>query len=282
MVEPPRDAADYSAELSRWVSVPPPASESKEGRGANWSRVEWKVYEQGGRAIARRLERQPRPTLNDRNSYRPPFQINVFFAADGPVLREPHTRPNKERISRDRLAKVEDGWLFAANGGEWGGAIWWFAPDGSRHYKVSDDQVGQFHETTAGLLATEGLAHMGLNHGKVIRLKQSSSGKWVSEKFASLDAAPAVSLLDRDGSLLIASFKDLVRVRMNGQAETLLPEARVCWKYLYPGSMIVLPSGDIFLGMRFAVTRLRKTVTGYEPFWLIPDKAYWKTIPNEP
>jgi hypothetical protein len=281
MVEPPRTNANYPADLSRWVSVPPPASESKERHGANWSQVEWEVYEQGGRAMARRLEGRP-STLNDRNSYRPPFHINVFFGANGPVLREPHTRPNKERISRDRLAKVQDGWLFAANGGEWGGAIWWVAPDGSRHYKVSDDQVDQFHETTAGLLATEGLAHLGLNHGKIVRLKQNSSGKWVSEKFASLDAAPAVSLLERDGCLLVATFKDLVRIHMNGQVETLLPESRVCWTYLYPGSMIALPSGDIYLGMRFAVTRLRKTITGYEPSWLIPDKTYWKTLPTEP
>ena len=61
--------------------------------------------------------------------------------------------------------KVADGWLIGRNAGEWGGDLWWYAPDGKTHYKVSDEQIHGFLQTKDGLFAFEGLEHLTLNMG---------------------------------------------------------------------------------------------------------------------
>jgi hypothetical protein len=200
---------------------------------------------------------------------------------NGPVFLEPVTQPGQQRISKERIIRVRDGWLYIVSSGEGGGFVWWISSDGTKNYKVSSDQVSQYFQTAAGLLATEGSAH-GFSRGKVIRLKLSASGRWISEKFAPLNAAPAAAHLARDGSLLVATDADLVCVRTNGTVETLIPASRACWQENWPHSMVVRPSGDIYMGLSFAVARLRKRGRSYEQSWLIPDTAYWKTLPTEP
>jgi hypothetical protein len=274
----------YSADLSRWLAVPPPHHDSDENLRANWSDIWWEVYEDAGRVLVRGYsERRPKEMLNSQNSYLLPFEIGpVLFSGEGPIFRDYVTRPGTQRIARQSLIRISDGWLYLVNGGEWGGFVLWISSDGTRYYKVSDDQVHQYFRTSAGLLATEGLGHLGINEGQVIRVRRTWFGRWISEQFAPLTATPFVARLMPDSSLIVVIYDDLVRIRMNGRVETLLPSSRSCWRFTHPGSIVILPSGDIYLGMTFAVTRLRKTGNSYEPSWLIPSKSYWKTLPTEP
>ena len=253
----------YPHELRRWQEVAVPARSDAGCRrvwlfAANYSTYEWRVFVQDGEPQAQLKSEMPavRPR-------RPDFTPR----ADGLGL-----APN--------VIEVADGWLVGFNQGEFGAALYWFSRDGENRYKVSAHQVvGFFPRADGSVDAPEGLAHLGLSRGTLIRVvRLEADGRWQAETLQALPGAPYAGVRCRDGSLLLVLASALVRIDVDGRSTTLLGD--VPWSGLYPNSCVLSPDErQLFVGMRqfvgefdLAARRLRL---------LVPAAAFLNRLPEE-
>ncbi len=243
---------DVPGDLEKWIETDPPKDGTGRWRVANYDiRHEW--------VVALRDDR-PKVRLRDRTDEAPaplPFDVEPYSS-------------KQRRFS----IKVTDGWIVAYNAGEWGGAIWWYSPDGQERYKISEAGVHGFIPTEEGLLALEGLAHMRRDKGRILRLTEAPGGRWKSEDFVDLKHAPEVCVKAADGSLIVATTRRLLRVvPASKKVEVILDD--VFWGGLYPNSMVITPAGVTYLGMRHGVAKVEKEKGGSRRLrWLLPNKAF--------
>ena len=180
----------------------------------------------------------------------------------------------REGLAGERkAAKVDDGWIIGFNAGEFGAGLWWFSPGGETRYKISDDHVVSLIPTSSGLLAAVGLAHGSGEpyKGRILRLSRNSNGPWVTEELVDLGGAPEVASKNVDGSLVVATFNRLLRIfPASKKTEVIVDNA--FWGGLYPNSLVIAPSGIIFVGMRHGIAKVEKKGKSYKVFWLIPKK----------
>ena len=127
-----------------------------------------------------------------------------------------------------------------------------------------------FLATDRGLLALEGLAHMGTNRGQLIQISRGKDGPWKSKPLVDLGDAPAAAAQDKDGNLLVVTYERLLRVRPDNRFDILIDKA--FWAGLYPNSIVIEPEGDIDIGMRFGVARLTPA-KNWHVTWLLPNQA---------
>lgn len=251
--------ADPPEDLTKWVRTPL----TKKNQGY-WDRAnhdlknDWFVFLRGDRPSVRLKTEAERSRRGDGLPL--PFTIEGGTAAEG-------------LYGRRFSAKVADGWIVGFNAGEWGAGLWWFSPDGKTRAKISKDHVIGFVETDAGLLALEGLAHLGSSLGQVIRLSKGKDDLWHSESFVDLEGAPAACAKESDGSLVVATYDRLLRVHPASKKMDVLVEDAY-WGNLHPDSMISSPSGTIYLGMRHGVVEVAKEAENYKVNWLIPYAHY--------
>lgn len=256
---------DFPSDPRRWYATSLPAEGSDRWYQAQWDEEhEWVVFVgEGGPRV--RLRGVPAP-------FGPaplPFKIERGTHSDG--------------LAGRRLAeKVDDGWIVAFNGGEFGAGLWWFSPDGKKRHKISDDHVVDLFPTGSGLLALEGLAHGTMSIGKVARLSRGEGGRWKSEFLVNLRHAPEVATKAADGSLVVATAARLLRVFPDTKKiEVIIGQES--WGNLYPNSIATTPSGSIFVGMRHGITRVEKEGGLYRISWLMPSREFakWK-VPEPP
>ena len=227
-----------------WVSFP--ISDDALNCG-NYSKREWEVKLDDGQLKVVSPSNKNQPLL--------PFTI----AADSKM----ESGLKGER----RVEKVENGWLVGFNAGEWGGALWWFSEDGKIRKKLTDENVVGLAKTSTRILALTGLAHLGMDHGKVFDVTQDKTGKWKADVLVNLGAAPQTFIVESPESVLVITTKSLVRVKTEGSAEQLYQHR---YLFLYPNSMTLSKSGIIHIGMRHFVTRLTPTQAGYKEDWFVP------------
>src|SRR5262249_8549827 len=99
---------------------------------------------------------------------------------------------------------VDDGWLVGYDHGEFGGALFWFSTDGAQHEKISDHQIVDFLPGKDGVLAIEGVAHMSISAGSLLRIARPAPGwHWVAATLTTLPAAPRAVVRRADGTLLV-------------------------------------------------------------------------------
>lgn len=105
------------------VAVPEPGTPAHErlGHALGFSRSDWTVTAAGGRAAVE-------PGAPEFAGSRPPFALDVPEVPE--LVRTPVA-----------AAEVDGGWVVAYDRGEWGGAVWWFSPDGRERREVSRHQV---------------------------------------------------------------------------------------------------------------------------------------------
>ena len=108
-------------------------------------------------------------------------------------------------------------------------------------------------------------------------MSRSSNGIWTAAKWADLKDAPRVGLVEPDGSILIATIKRLIRVHPDKSEEVLVSDA--FWWALYPNSIVRTSAGDIYLGMRHGIVRLKAGVAG-KTEWLLPNKQFIDAKPR--
>jgi hypothetical protein len=94
---------------------------------------------------------------------------------------------------------------------------------------------------------------MGTDEGRVFQFA-SSTGRPELRLVSDLQASPQAAVAETENSALVLTTQRLWRVPPQGAAETLCALESL---YLYPRSIAVLPSGDVWVGMRHFVARLR-------------------------
>lgn len=246
----PQQRGQFPSDLSRWVHTEPPLPDSAAVSAANRDDLHvWRAVLVGGRMVAQ------------------PFNPD---ASTGPLPRF-HPKETRAFLGRRSWQRVSDGWLVGLDAGEWDGSLWWFSPDGRRRYKVSDDQVHFFLNTPSGLVACEGLAHITIQRGHVTQLVRTS-GRWRVARRIDLHDAPQVGLVDADGSLLLVTYGQLLRVHRDGVVEPLIKDA--FWAGLYPHAITRDTNGDLYVGMRHGFALLHPSGTTYQVQWLVPDRSF--------
>ncbi len=226
---------DFPEDLGKWIAVEPPEKNSDDWLAANHSSHEWTVILRDGR---------PRVLRRDPSLQRPgalPFEIAPGMADEG-------------LAGRRYTSRVNDGWIVAFNAGEFGAGLWWFSPDGKTRRKIAEAWIGGFVRTDSGLLAIEGLAHKGESRGRILRLVRDPQGRWNAEDIVEPEECAQVAVKAADGSLLVATTAELLRVDPSTKkAKVLVQDA--FWGGLYPSSMVVGQDGTIYLGMRQGVAQ---------------------------
>ena len=165
------------------------------------------------------------------------------------------------------VIRVEDGWLVGIDRGEFGGALWWFSSDGKNSKKLADENVVGFAQSSSGMMALTGLAHLGIDTGKILRITNGAAGNRKIEMLVDLGAAPRIFVVESPDSLLIMTTRGLVRVKSSGVVEQLLSTN---YALLYPNSMTLSTSGVVHVGMRHFITRLTPTGNSYREEWFVP------------
>ena len=252
----------YSRDVTKWQeSALPPESRAGDRSAwfyaANYSNLEWHVFTQDGK-----------PSASHGND------------ATGPRPARPKFTPKAAKFrGGSAFAEVDDGWLVGFNQGEFGAALYWFSRDGKRSYKVSDHQVVDFFSLPNGIHAIEGLAHMGMSEGSVIRIARPKAGAhWEAISVAKLPFAPYAVSLRRDGTMLITLSDSLVSIGPGRKIHTLLADAP--WGGLYPSSSILLPDEQrLYIGMRQFVGEFDLTTKKCR--FLIPSKEFLNKLPKE-
>lgn len=105
----------------------------------------------------------------------------------------------------DVALRVDDGWLAGASRGEWGGELVFIGDDGLTQ-RVLDENVEDIYRLGTRIVVVVGLAHMMMNNGELVEVKEGSDGRWSSETWRVLPGAPAASFLVAPQALVIETI----------------------------------------------------------------------------
>jgi hypothetical protein len=253
--------AEYPGEVARWQEVPLPAATDRGERviwssAANYAAVDWRVFVKNEQIHAqlrdtKRLEKGEGPAFTPvAGQFR---GASVYFA-------------------------VDDGWLVGFNKGEFGAALYWFSADGQRSYKISGHQVISFFSQGSGIYAIEGLAHMGLSRGSIVRIdRPSGEAHWQASTVTTLPQAPYAVAVRPDGRMLLTLSGALVSVGKDGKLTTLLADAP--WGVLYPNSSVLSADGEkLYVGMRQYVAEV--DIPTAKLRFLLPSAEFRNVLPQ--
>ena len=254
----------YLRDVAQWQEVAMPAKSDQAAwmvwsYAASYSRHEWRVFIKDGLVNAQLCDEAPEKRPNRPN-----------FTPKAGTLRGPSA-----------FAAVDDGWLVAFNHGEFGAALYWFSQNGERSYKISGHHIVDFFSFQNGVYAIEGLEHMGISKGSVIRIDRPTGGtRWQTASVAELHFAPYAVSLRRDGNMLITLSDSLVSVGIAGKIQTLLAEADAPWGGLYPNSSVLSPDEQkLYIGMRQFVAEFDLTTKGFR--LLVPSTEFLNKLPHD-
>lgn len=254
--------APYPARVEYWVTASMPARADRAeyavwSYASNYSEYEWRVSARAGVVTA-----QLAPRARDESSLGLPFT------------------PKTEKFAGASSAiHVPDGWLVAFNHGEFGAALYWFNEKGEQNYKVSDNQVVAFAQLPDRLLAVEGLAHMTMSRGSIIRIERSKDqNRWTARTVGQLPFAPYAAVVQHDGRIVIVLSDALVQATANGELQTLLSD--VPWTQLYPNSAAMGEDETrVYVGMRQYVAEVDLTTRKLR--MLVPNAAFLNKLPKD-
>jgi hypothetical protein len=252
----------YVREVAKWqeVAVPPATNRGEHvvwSYAASYSKHEWRVFTDGKQTCA-----QLRSTKDSESKERPVFT------------------PKAGRFrGASTFIAVDDGWLVGFNEGEFGAALYWFSDDGKRSFKISDHQIVAFFSLSDGIHAIEGLAHLSVSEGSVIRIARSTKNeRWQANPVVKLPFAPYVISVCRDGTMLITLSDSLVSVGKDHKIDTLLADAP--WSSLYPNSSILSRDEQkLYIGMCQFVGEFDLSTKKFR--FLIPSRQFLNKLPKD-
>lgn len=254
--------SSYPRDLTKWKEINIPSKSDHGARmiwdyAANYSRHEWRVYVEDGKVYAKLVS-----PMKLEKGERPPFTPKGFHFDRG-----------------DAFKRVDDGWLVGFNRGEFGASLYWFNTDGTRNYKISDHQVVDFIILPDGVYAIEGLAHLGMSGGSVIRIvREPLQLQWTASPVTKLPFAPYAVAARSDNAMLITLSGALVSVDTNGNVASLLDD--VPWVGLYPNSSALSrDEGKLYIGMRQFVGEF--DIQSRTLRLLVPSDAFLNKLPND-
>lgn len=163
---------------------------------------------------------------------------------------------------------LPDGALLGKNNGEFGGAIEWKTPNGKPEVILPNKNPVAFTQSGASVLVASGLAHLGMDHGEIIRLDRGEHGRWNATRVLDLGSAPTAAYREDADNWIILTNTGVKRIDLGTMTVTKLHE-NPGWFNVYPNS--IAASGQSWLiGARRAVIRLDPEGSGYSEQWLVP------------
>src|SRR5262249_18517082 len=143
----------------------------------------------------------------------------------------------------------------------------------------SDHQVVNFFSLTNGLHAIEGLAHLGISKGSIIRIaRPQREGHWQSALVTKLPFAPYAVSVRRDGPMLVTLSDALLSISTDYNINILLADAP--WRGLYPNSSILSRNEQrLFIGMRQFVGEFDLITKKLR--LVIPSATFLNALPKE-
>lgn len=201
--------------------------------------------------------------------------------------------PNDPAIeSKDALKKiyaVDDGYLVSYYAGEWGGSLWWFSKDGKNKkavlpYKPTYDAISfvkEFMPTKDGLYLLVGLSHLSLDSGGIIKVENTKEDGWRISKHVNLSSAALAYFKIDENAYLILTNKKVVYFSLKKGSMTLYEPLDGYPRSGVGGNSIARDNqGNIFIGDRYKVTRLKPVLGGYSEEWIIPEYCEWDVEDN--
>lgn len=246
---------EFPNELKNWYVAQPPMLGSEKLCVASLSLQNWFVNPSSAGVQVRKFE--------SRQNYDTPLPFKIS------------PRSYKEGLDGQlRAVKVNDGWIVSFNGGEFGAGLWWFSPDGKQRYKISNHHrwFVSLVSTASGLFGVEVFELGGHDpSSSVVHFQQNTKGQWQTELVCKLGDQSYAAAQDTEGSLIVVTSQRLVKVILDSK-KTLTLLDKMFWEELYPNSMVITPSGDIFIGMRQGVAKIEKKGQSRQISWLVPNK----------
>ena len=214
----------------------------------NLSRNEWKVSaEAGGTRIAE----------NSRGQVEAPALPRLIHQEDMTRLQS--------------VTRVNDGWLLAYDGGEFGGGLWLTNDDGSDVRRISNRDVRAVVMRDDGVLILSGLVHIVLDSGDASFYALPHNMNMALQWSIKLDGAPT-AYAQQSGAVIVATTHSLDRLTTSGHLE-VLHEFPSWIVQQYANSMAISADGSIYIGMRMFVLRLKDQSGEYSEEWLLPDEC---------
>lgn len=231
---------------------------------ANYSHHEWNVATVDGKV------RATRRLTGDKTDDPLPFVI----------------APAEGMKGRRRVVRVSDGWIVGFDAGEWDGSLWWFSADGTSRRELLASERDEQHlerwfpqnvrailRVNETLLVFQGLAHLGINMGRVAAVAVAAPHH--AHLLGQLPGSPKVAIVDGTDGALVVTNDRLLRVNTAG-AMTLV--ARLDLSGLYPSSVVRAATGEVFIGMRHFVVRIMGEGDQSKTTWFVPaDCTTFKT-----
>lgn len=304
-LEPPSNTQKAYPLPEGWKVYPMPDADSLDWIRANNSNREWRVQLSNGEVLITKIlpDEWEHTTSQDHLPFETKPQGGWIYTTAPPP--PPPPLPPGARKSQSRRPKkwhspvrgkdgwfrsyetkfegarvtlrTPDGWVVGFNAGEWGGGLFWFNSDGTRHYQLKLDHpidrwdaenVRELRSCGESVIAFQGLSHMGLDVGKVVKLSHHDDGAWKAKLLANLGSSPQVCLQDREDSWIVITSKSIHRLDITGKLEDLGKSDFT--RGLYPNSITRTPDGTIYLGMRHFVARLIPDGKGFRAELLVP------------
>lgn len=258
-----RRCEPYVGDASRWPAQAPSKADGYHLR-VQFSHCSWMVSLGDSASVSATLY-VPRPPTNlplpFEPSVRPKWQI--ARCAGGAAGSETET-PD---LAVSDLLKVPDGYLVGYNSGEFGGGLARFDSQGQLLDWITSALVLRIVPTGRGAMAFTGPLDWSSSSGHAFRLTYDGK-RWRVERVG-FPGAPLALLPDRDGSFVVVTTSHLVEIKRNLRVLIL---HRGAWGKgaVCPSSVVRDASGTFYLGMSYAVARLRPTATRYSEEWLAP------------
>ncbi|HEU4718034.1 MAG TPA: hypothetical protein VFU15_09380, partial [Bacteroidia bacterium] len=140
----------------------------KEADDRNSSGNDWHVYIAGGNI------RVARDSSGWLEGPRPPFDPDTIGEA---AQKDPFRIPPMGCFRPVCSMRVNDGWLFGTDHGEWGGCLRFTDSLGRSTYEIASGNFKSIISVSGRFFVVEGLMHMSMSVGKIIELTEEN-GKW--------------------------------------------------------------------------------------------------------
>jgi hypothetical protein len=206
----------------------------------NCSHCEWIATVESGIPIAR-----PRLPIDKQDPEVPDFIHTPW------ELRRPY-----------RIVRRHPGYLVGFNNGEWGGALLWYAPDGTLREKLLSDRIVEILPNVASsVILTTGLG----GEGRAIVVTEAESKFRVGRSTPLEGELFAAAQLPLEGMVVVTS-RGLFKLESDLSVTTLF---RTDLGQV-PNGVVMDNNGTFYMGFRGGVMRFRKAGDSYREDWLFP------------
>lgn len=226
-------------DLRAWRRVDPATVTEDAHQGARGSQCRWSVVMRNGIPI-------------------------VFAAAQNRDALPPGLSPDESFKPASAAQRGGAGVLIGFNGGEWGGSLRWRTKGGAPDQVLLNANVVAILPASAHFLALTFLGHG--SQGRAVEIRDEA-GRFEIGRTAELPGAPAAGHIDKDGSVLIATGKGLLRLSREFQIHPLLEEN---WWRLHPVSLAMAKNETVYVGMRGVVVEVQLSTKPPRQIWLYP------------